>query len=114
MESIFNAKKDDEISPVNYIKEKFKEDFDIELEENLDDNENMMNDGQKQEYKKFQEKIQDIITLSSNDYFYFKKYFKQNVKHNDSKEIELKIKNKIYISFEKIINNFIDFEDFKD
>ena len=74
----------------------------------------MMNDGQKQEYKKFQEKIQDIITLSSNDYFYFKKYFKQNVKHNDSKEIELKIKNKIYISFEKIINNFIDFEDFKD
>ena len=74
----------------------------------------MMNDGQKQEYKKFQEKTQDIITLSSNDYFYFKKYFKQNVKHNDSKEIELKIKNKIYISFEKIINNFIDFEDFKD
>jgi hypothetical protein len=73
-----------------------------------------MNDGQKQEYKKFKENTQDIITLNSNDYFYFKKYVKQNVKHNDSKEIELKIENKVYKSFEKIINNFIDFEDFKD
>ena len=72
MVSIFKAKKNDEINPVNYIKEKLEEDFDIEVEENLDDDENKMNDGQKQEYKKFQEKTENMITLNPNDYFYFK------------------------------------------
>ena len=92
MESIFNAKKDDEISPVNYSKEKFKEDFDIELEENLDDNENMMNDGQKQEYKKFQEKTQNIIILSLMYIFILKNILNKMLNIMIQKKLNSKLK----------------------
>ena len=115
MESIFNEMKKDESNPVNYVKKKLEEDFNIEIEENLDEEkDDKINEGQKQEYKDFLKKTINTINLSAYDYYYYKQYFKKNVKHNESKEIELKIINKINNSFERIINDYINFENPKD
>ena len=115
MLTILTEKKDDEENINNYIQKKFREDFNVEIEDNLDDDENSkINDAQNKEYRKFQEKIKDKINLSQSDYFYYKQHFKKNDKKYDSKETELKITNKISTSFRNIIDNYINFENFND
>ena len=115
MLTILTEKKDDEENINNYIQKKFREDFNVEIEDNLDDDENSkINDAQNKEYRKFHEKIKDKINLSQSDYFYYKQHFKKNDKKYDSKETELKITNKISTSFRNIIDNYINFENFND
>ena len=78
MLTILTEKKDDEENINNYIQKKFREDFNVEIEDNLDDDENSkINDAQNKEYRKFHEKIKDKINLSQSDYFYYKQHFKK-------------------------------------
>ena len=116
LEYIFNeAPLNENIDPNNHIILKLKEDFDINVEENFD-YEIKPDINQENEYKIFEEKMQNITSFNSilniNDYFYYKNYFKENANKKDIKTIELKIKNSILSSCKETINSYLDFEKF--
>lgn len=118
MESIFNEMNKDELEPAEYVIEKLKKDFDIDhIEEYLDDDdENITNKAQIDEYEKYKGKFENgnKRILSISDYFYYKSYFKGNIKKSTSNKFENKIKEKIWNSFENILNIYINFDDYKD
>ena len=117
MEYIFNdTPSGNNIDPNEHIRTKLEEDFGEEVEENLDDKEDF-NELQENEYKKFNEKIENLTSFSSklskSDYFYYKQFFKKNEKNSATKEIELKLKKRIFNTCKTIIDCYIDFDEFK-
>ena len=123
IEYIFNEKLSDDKenfeNPNDYIREKLKEDFNIKVEENLDDDYDFIpNNYQEKEYTTFEEKIQNITPfqskLNKKDYFYYKNYFAENANKKDTYEVELKIKNLIVLSCKRVIDSYLDFTEYSD
>lgn len=113
LESILNNIPSDNKTNINtYIEENLYTDFGIKVEENLDDD-FCPNDYQKNEYKKFEEKIKNSNRINISDYFYYKNFFRQNIKKSTPKDIELKIKTKLLNLFKETIDSYINFNEFE-
>jgi len=118
-EYIFNQPPINDIkSSEEHIRLNMQKDFNRKIEENFDDEINF-NEDQEFEYNIFEGKMKQITNfnsiLSKNDYFYYKKIFKEKIPDSNSREIneiEQDLLDKIQNSCKKSIESYINFNKF--
>jgi len=118
-EYVFNQPPIDNIeSSENHIRLNMQKDLNMKIDENLDDPIDF-DEEQKFEYSIFEGKMKQITNFNSkltiDDYFYYKKKFKEkipNTKANDINEIEQELIDKILNSCKIAIDSYINFNEF--
>ena len=120
-EYIFNQPPIDNIeSSEGHIRLNMEKDFKMTINGNIEDKiEIDFDEEQEFEYSKFEGKMKQIINfnsiLSKDDYFYYKKIFKEknhDIKANEINEKEQKLIDTILNSFKIVIDSYIDFNKF--